>query len=195
MTRGPQGVRYAEVDRETKLVRVQVVVDLDGGVRQDVSTGLSFFDHLVELMARFGGINLGVKAESNLELDDYSLLEDVGSAVGRAIREALRDAEPIVRYASPITPSDDALVLVSIDLMGRGTCHFDVAFERESIGGLHTQNLAKFFRSICHSSGMTCHVRKEAGRNDHSVCEALFIGLGRAIGEATRVAVISNGAN
>lgn len=193
MSRGPQGVRYAEVERETRMTRVQVVLDLDGGVRQDVSTGVKLLDHLVESMAKHGAINLGVKAESDADLDDYHLLADLGFAVGRAIREALRDAEPIVRYASKSIPVDNALVHVALDVAGKGSCYFDMGFDRESIGGVHTQNLSKFFQSVCSTSGMTVHVRKESGDNDYCVCEALFIGFGLALGEATRISEKPNG--
>lgn len=193
MAKNPQGVRYAEVDRETRTTRIQVVLDLDGGVRCDVSTGLRFLDSMLELMVTAAGINLGIRVDSNESLDDFHLIEDIGAAVGRAIREALRDAEPIVRFADCATPCDEALVLVAMDVSGRGLCAFQVTFERDRIGDTTAQHISRFFRGVCVNAGIAAHIRAEAGTIDHALCEAAFVGFGRALQAATRVAERSNG--
>ncbi|MBV6459740.1 MAG: Imidazoleglycerol-phosphate dehydratase [Fimbriimonadaceae bacterium] len=186
MSKGTPGVRYAEVERETTETRVQVVLDLDGGSRRDISTGIPFLDHMVQLMAFHGHINLGISAEGDTEVDDHHTVEDVGISLGRAIRNALTDSEDIVRYASNHTPMDDALILVALDICGRGNLCFNVDFHREKLGDLSTENVAEFFKAVAIHAGANIHVHKVCGSNDHHVCEAIFKGFGLALHQATR---------
>lgn len=188
MSKGTPGIRYAEVERETNETRVQVVLDLDGGTKQDIATEVPFFDHMLRLMAFHGQVDLGVKAEGDLEVDDHHLVEDVGICIGKALREALRETDPVVRYASNHTPMDEALVLVALDLSGRGHLYFDVPFSREKIGGLSTECIPEFFRALCLHAGLTAHIRLVSGQNAHHVCEAIFKGFGCALFEATQLA-------
>ncbi len=185
MSKGPTGVRYAELERETKETRVQVVLDLDGGTRQDVTTGIGFLDHMLSLFAFHGEINLGVKAEGDLHVDDHHTVEDVGIVLGKAIAEAARASEGIQRYASNHTPMDEALVLVALDFSGRGYLDFDVTFNRETLGQLSTECVKEFFRALAVNAGITLHIRQIVGDNDHHICEAIFKGFGRALHEAT----------
>ncbi|MFQ3677676.1 MAG: imidazoleglycerol-phosphate dehydratase HisB [Fimbriimonadaceae bacterium] len=163
-------MRYAEVDRETAETRVQVVLDLDGGTRQDVSTGVPFLNHMLALMAFHGRFDLGVTAEGDLDVDDHHVVEDVGIVLGQAFRAAM--------------PMDEALVLVAVDVSGRGAVYFDVPWQREKLGALATENVREFLKGLATHAGITIHVRKLAGENDHHVCEAIFKGLGRALREA-----------
>lgn len=181
-------MRFAELDRETKETRVNVVLDLDGGTRQDISTGVGFFDHMLELMAFHGLLDVGIKAEGDLHVDDHHTVEDVGIVLGRALRQCLVESDPIVRYSSNHTPMDDALVLVALDLSGRGSLHYDVAFARHFLGELSTECVHEFFAAMAAHGGINIHIRKIAGVNDHHVCEAIFKGVGRALHEATRKA-------
>lgn len=186
MSKSAPGVRYAEVERETNETRVQVVLDLDGGTRRDVLTGIQFFDHMLAQLAFHGQFNLGVGAEGDLEVDDHHTVEDVGIVLGQAFRQALDVDDAIVRYGSNLTPMDEALILVAIDMSGRGILRYDVDFRRDKIGALSTECIREFLRAFVMHAGFTLHIRKMAGENDHHVCEAIFKGLGRAIYEATR---------
>lgn len=186
MSKEAPGVRYAEVERETNETRVHVVLDLDGGSRRDILTGIGFFDHMLTQLAFHGNINLGISAEGDLEVDDHHTVEDVGIVLGQALARALHSTEPIARYSSNFTPMDEALVMVALDISGRGVLVFDVDFTREAVGELSTECVREFFRSLCSHAGLTLHIRKISGLNDHHVIEAIFKGFGRALSEATQ---------
>jgi imidazoleglycerol-phosphate dehydratase len=185
MSKSIQSVRYAEVDRETAETSIHAVLDLDGGERQDIGTGLGFFDHMLHQMAFHGRLNIGLSVEGDLQVDDHHTVEDVGIVIGRCLKEACQ-GEPIERYASNHTVMDESLVLVAMDIRGRGILTFDVPFKREKLGDLSTECVKEFFRAMCSNAGLTLHIRKVAGENDHHLCEAIFKGVGRALHEATR---------
>jgi len=185
MAQATRGVRYAEVFRETNETRIDCVLDLDGGVRQDISTGIPFFDHMLHQLAYHGQFNLGLKAEGDLEIDDHHTVEDCGIVLGQALAQALEKERSIVRYSSNHTPMDEALVLVALDMSGRAVLNFDVPWKREKIGDLSTECVREFFRALCANAKITLHIIKVAGENDHHVCEAIFKAFGRALNEAT----------
>jgi imidazoleglycerol-phosphate dehydratase len=182
-----QGVRYAELDRETSETHVQVVLDLDGGSRRDILTGIGFFAHMLELFAFHGQVDIGIGAEGDLEVDDHHTVEDTGIVLGKAIREALDAGDTIERYSSVHVPMDDALVLVAMDISGRGQLHWNVDFTREKLGDMSTENIREFFRALTSHAGITLHVHKITGLNDHHVCEAIFKGFGLGLKQATKV--------
>lgn len=186
MSKGSPHVRYAEIERETTETKVSVVLDLDGGQRRDVSTGIGFLDHMLQLMAFHGQFNLGVTADGDLEVDDHHTVEDVGITLGQAFRMALAEVSAIQRYGDLLSPMDDALVAVALDISGRGMAFVDLPFRREALGGLATENVSEFLKAFATNAGMTIHVRRMAGENEHHVCEAVFKGLGRALHAATR---------
>jgi imidazoleglycerol-phosphate dehydratase len=131
-------------------------------------------------------MDLGVSAEGDLEIDDHHTIEDVGIVLGQSIAQALDGGDPIARYGSNHTPMDEALVLTAIDISGRGMLQFDVDFRRDHVGEMSTECVREFFRALAAHSGITIHIRKIAGENDHHVCEAIFKGFGIAFFEATR---------
>lgn len=186
MSKGAAGVRYAELERETEQTRVQVLVDLDGGARQDVATGIGMFDRMLKLLAYEGVLNIGITAEGDLSVDDHHTVCDVGYLLGSAISQALFDTDPIEGAASAHTAAGDALVLVALDLNGTGQLFFDADFAGPRLGGMSTQSVGEFFRSMASKSGMTLHIRKVAGHNDHHLAEAIFRGVGRTLHDATR---------
>lgn len=186
MSRAAQGVRYAERERETGETTVRVVLDLDGGTRRDISTGIGFLDHMLEQFAFHGHLDLGIKAEGDLHVDEHHTVEDVGIVLGEAIREALQ-SDPIQRFGECHTPKDDALVLVAIDISGRGALHYDLTFERDKIGEMPTESIREFFQVVASNGGFTLHIRKIAGINEHHLCEAAFKGFGRALHHACRI--------
>jgi imidazoleglycerol-phosphate dehydratase len=186
MSKEAPGVRYAEVERETKETRVQVVLDLDGGSRRDILTGIGFFDHMLMQLAFHGNLNVGISAEGDLEVDDHHTIEDVGIVFGQAFAQAMHSSEAVARYASNFTPMDEALVMVALDISGRGVLVFDVDFTRERVGDMSTECVREFFRALAFHAGLTLHIRKISGVNDHHVCEAIFKAFGRALFEATQ---------
>jgi imidazoleglycerol-phosphate dehydratase len=186
MSKGARGVRYAEIDRETPETRVHVVLDLDGGTKQDITTGIAFFDHMLELLAYHARFDLGVEAEGDLGVDDHHTVEDVGIALGRAIREALAETDPIARLGSSFTPMDEALVATAVDFSGRGQCYFEGEFKMDRLGQMSTQSIPEFFRALSQHGGMTIHQKVMRGSNDHHIAEALFKGLGIALSQATQ---------
>lgn len=185
MSKSASGIRYAEVDRETTETSVRVVIDLDGGDRHDIATGIGFFDHMLELFAFHGMLNLGVQAEGDLVVDDHHTVEDVGIVVGKAIKEAL-GFHPIERYASEHVAMDDALVLCALDVSGRGQLHFRAEFKRSHLGELSTECIKEFFQAMASNAGITLHIQQVAGTNEHHLCEAMFKGVGRVLHQATR---------
>lgn len=186
MSKGTPGVRYAEVDRETRETKIQVVLDMDGGNRSDVSTGLPILDHMLRKMAFHGMLDLGVSVDGDLAVDDHHTVEDTGIVIGQAIHLALVDSPGICRFGSVQLPMDDALVLVAIDIGGRGYLGWDMPFERESIGGMSTENVREFFAAVAFNAGMSVHIRKIAGHNDRHLCEAAFKAFGIALNQASR---------
>lgn len=185
MSRTAQGVRYAEVDRETSETCVRVVLDLDGGTRRDVSTGIGFFDHMLTQLAFHGQIDFGVNSEGDLHIDDHHTVEDVGICLGKAIQQALQE-DAILRFSSIHTPMDEALVLVAMDISGRGKFFTDIKFRREKIGDLSMECIREFFEAVATNAGITLHMRLVAGDNEHHICEAMFKGFGLALHQATR---------
>jgi imidazoleglycerol-phosphate dehydratase len=186
MSKEAPGVRYAEIYRETSETRIQVVLDLDGGTRRDITTGIGFLDHMLTQVAFHGQMDLGLSAEGDLEVDDHHTAEDVGIVLGKALAQALDQSEAIERYASNMTPMDESLVLVAVDFSGRGGLYYDVEFTREKIGDLSTECIREFFKALANHGGITLHLRKITGDNNHHICEAMFKGLGQAIHQATR---------
>jgi len=186
MSQGAKGVRFAELFRESNETRVSVVLDLDGGTKQDITTGIGFLDHMLTLMAFHGCLDAGIKAEGDLHVDDHHTAEDVGIVLGRALREALAESEPIERFGDAAVPMDEALVLAALDFSGRGMLFFDHQFRREKLGELSTECIREFLRAFAAHAGMTLHVRVLAGANDHHIAEAIFKAVGLALHRATR---------
>ncbi len=173
MSRTTQGIRYTEVERESAETCVRVVLDLDGGTRRDISTGVAFFDHMLFQLAFHGHLDFGVNAEGDLHIDEHHTVEDVGLCLGKAIKQAILE-DPISRFGSTHVATEDALVLVAIDMAGRGALYFDAPFKREKMGDMSTECVKEFFAALAANAGITLHMRKIAGENDHHLCEALF---------------------
>ena len=186
MSKITPGVRYAEIYRETKETRIEVVLDIDQGTRRDIETGIGFFDHMLQQLAFHGQFNLGIKAEGDLAIDDHHTVEDVGIVIGQAFTQALDPGQAISRYADVHSVMDEALVLVAVDISGRGILGWDVEFKREKIGDLSTECIREFFRAFSSYAKLGLHIRAIAGINDHHICEAIFKGVGRVLFSATR---------
>ena len=184
MAKGSQVVRHAEVYRDSNYTKVYLNLGFDGGSKQDTKSGIVFLDQLLAMTGYFGRLDLGVNCEHVSVADEHNTVDDVGVALGQAIRKALGDYGSLVRNASVHAVCDDALVLVAIDLGGRGHIGWECEFRGESVSGLSTECVREFFRAVAANAGLSMHVHKLAGHNDHHVCEALFKGFGLALRSA-----------
>jgi len=176
--------RSATVRRRTSETDVEVRLDLDGAGRTDVGTGIGFFDHMLELLGRHAGFDLTVRAEGDLEVDQHHTVEDVGLALGAALRQALGEKRGIRRYGFFLLPMDEALAQIALDLSGRPYLVYDLELSGVQIGGFDADLTGHFLRSLATEAGMTLHVRLLAGTDPHHVVEAVFKGLARALAVA-----------
>ena len=178
-------MRTAEYKRTTAETDIEVKVNFDGDSADSViASGVGFLDHMLELLARHGGMELHVKCTGDTHVDDHHSTEDIGIALGIAMKEALGDKKGIRRYADLALPMDEALVLCALDLSGRGGLYYDVPFLTEKIGTFDTELVEEFMHALALNAGFTLHLRKLAGTNSHHIAEACFKGLGRALRSA-----------
>jgi imidazoleglycerol-phosphate dehydratase len=173
--------RTASIKRATKETDIEVAVDLDGKGACNVVTGIGFFDHMLELLARHSRIDIAVKAKGDLHIDHHHTTEDVGIALGQAVRKALGDMKGITRYASIHMPMDEALTRVAVDVSGRPFLVFKAAFGRDKVGAFDTELVEEWFRAFAMNAGLTLHVETLYGTNDHHIAESCFKGLARAL--------------
>jgi imidazoleglycerol-phosphate dehydratase len=176
--------RAATVERETRETKVLVKLDLDGSGRASVGTGLGFFDHMLELFAGHGLFDLTVEAQGDLQTGGHHTVEDVGICLGSALAQAIGDKRGINRYGSMLTPMDESLVLVALDLSGRPYFAYEGGPVGESIAGFDAGLVAEFLRALVNHSRVTMHVRVLAGGDVHHTIEAVFKGLGKALRQA-----------
>ena len=176
--------RRAEVRRSTTETKIELALDLDGTGKAEVQTGIGFLDHMLELFAHHGGFDLTVHAQGDLDVDGHHTVEDIGLALGQALRDALGERRGIRRYGSCVLPMDEALALVAIDLSGRPHLQHDLALSGARVGEFDADLTAHFFRSLVNQSGMTLHIRVLSGDDAHHVVEAVFKGVARALAVA-----------
>jgi imidazoleglycerol-phosphate dehydratase len=173
--------RRASVKRATKETDIEVAVDLDGRGVSNVSTGIGFFDHMLDLLARHSRIDITVKAKGDLHIDHHHTTEDVGIALGQAVKKAAGDLKGITRYADVHLPMDEALARVAIDVSGRPFLVFKAKFGRDKVGAFDTELVQEWFQAFAMNAGITLHVEVLYGSNDHHIAEACFKGLARAL--------------
>jgi imidazoleglycerol-phosphate dehydratase len=179
--------RRAERHRATAETRVDLVLALDGDGQSRASTGIPFFDHMLEQLGKHAGFDLTVEAEGDLAVDLHHTVEDVGIALGEALREALGDKAGVRRFASALVPLDEALVQVALDLSGRPYLVYDVDPVAEWIGTFDPQLCEEFWRAFTVAAALTLHLRSLSGRNGHHVIEASFKGTARSLRDAVKV--------
>jgi imidazoleglycerol-phosphate dehydratase len=180
-------MRRATVKRSTKETEIAITVDLDGTGTAAIKTGIGFFDHMLEQVARHGLIDLEIAAKGDLHVDQHHTVEDVGIVLGSAIKEALGDMRGIVRYADIHLPMDEAMTRVAIDVSGRPILVWKVNLTRVKIGEFETELVREFFQAFAQNAGMTLHVENLYGRNNHHIVETCFKGLARALRVAVAV--------
>jgi imidazoleglycerol-phosphate dehydratase len=176
--------RKAEVIRKTKETEVVLRIDLDGSGRYSVKTGIPFFDHMLSLLAHQSRMDLLIKARGDLHVDHHHTVEDVGICLGDGIRKALGEAKGIHRYGMALTPMDETLVSIALDLSMRPCLVFHVKLRKTRIGTFDPELVEEFFRALCNHGRLTLHVNLLYGRNSHHMVEAIFKGFGRALREA-----------
>lgn len=179
--------RTGEVRRATTETRITLRLGLDGDGASEIRTGVGFFDHMLTHIARHGLLNLTVEAEGDTHVDDHHTVEDVGIALGTALRQAVGDKAGMVRYGAATIPMDESLVLCALDFSGRGGLYFDMDFPDTRIGTFASELVEEFFRAVASNAGVTLHVRLITGRNAHHIAEAAFKAFGRALDAATRL--------
>ncbi|MCM1105762.1 MAG: imidazoleglycerol-phosphate dehydratase HisB [Blautia sp.] len=177
-------VREADIERKTKETDIHLTLGLDGSGIAGVSTGIGFFDHMLEGFAKHGFFDLKLTCEGDLAVDGHHSIEDCGIVLGSAIREALGDKTGIRRFGSCILPMDESLVLCAVDLSGRPYLVFDGAFTTERIGYMDTELVREFFYAVSYSAGMNLHLKVLSPGNNHHMAEAMFKAFARALAEA-----------
>ena len=176
--------RNANVVRKTKETDITLSINMDGTGKSNISTGVGFFDHMLEGFSKHGFFDLDVKVNGDLQVDAHHTVEDTGIVLGQAIAEAIGDKKGIKRYGSFILPMDDALVLCAIDLCGRPYFQFDLEFPTEKIGSFDTELIREFFYAISYKCGMNLHMKMLSGINSHHIAEAAFKAFAKPLDQA-----------
>jgi imidazoleglycerol-phosphate dehydratase len=179
--------RAASVERSTKETQIRLQLELDGSGRAEISTGVGFFDHMLDLLARHARLNLAVSATGDLETGAHHTTEDVGIVFGQALDRALGDRSGIARYGDAMVPMDEALGACAIDVSGRPFCSFEAELLATTIGGFETELTEEFFRAVANNAKLTIHLRALDGTNAHHKIEACFKAFARALREAVAV--------
>jgi len=179
--------REAIVERKTKETDIRLRFNIDGSGQSDVSTGIGFFDHMLVLFAKHGLFDLDLKAKGDLEVDAHHTVEDVGLALGQALREAIGDKKGMSRYGWCLLPMDDALARIALDCSGRPYLAYEAPDDASQIENFPFQLLEEFLRAFSVQGGLNLHVALLDGRDSHHMAEAVFKGLARALDQATRV--------
>jgi imidazoleglycerol-phosphate dehydratase len=180
-------MRKGAIKRKTKETEVDVEVNLDGTGRASIATGIGFLDHMLDLLARHSRIDVIVKAKGDLHIDHHHTTEDVGIALGQAVKQALGDMRGITRYADVHVPMDEALTRVAIDISGRPFLVFKAEFVRDKVGEFDTELVQEWFQAFAMNSGITLHTETLYGSNDHHIAESCFKALARALRTAIAI--------
>ena len=177
--------RSASIERNTSETNIKLSIDLDGNGKGEIHTGIGFFDHMLNALARHGFFDLSVKVEGDLYVDCHHTIEDVGIVLGEAIKQAVGDKKGIKRYGSFMLPMDETLMLCAVDLSGRPYFVMDCDFTVDRVGEFDTEMVKEFFYAVSYSSAMNLHLKKIHGENNHHIIEAAFKAFAKALDEAT----------
>jgi imidazoleglycerol-phosphate dehydratase len=177
--------RSADISRKTKETSIQLSLNLDGAGNGQASTGVGFFDHMLDLLTRHSLVDLTVKAQGDLQVDAHHTVEDVGIVLGQAIEKAIGDKTGINRYGWAIVPMDESLAQVAVDLSGRAAFVFNVEFKGAMIGAFPAELVEEFFKALATTARMNLHISVPYGTNNHHIAEAIFKGFAKAFRQAT----------
>jgi len=179
--------RTAKVERSTKETQISVEVNLDGTGQYEISTGIGFLDHMLEQLSRHSLMDLTVRAEGDLHIDFHHTTEDTGLAIGSAVAQALGDRKGITRFGSALSPMDETLTRIALDLSGRPYFVWNVDFTKPKLGDMDTELFREWFQAFAQTSGMTLHIENLYGVNNHHIVESCYKGLARALREAITI--------
>lgn len=177
--------RIATVNRKTKETDIAITLNLDGTGKADVTTGIGFFDHMLEGFSKHGFFDFQCKINGDLRVDGHHTVEDAGIVLGDAIKQAIGDKKGMKRYGYFILPMDDALALCAVDLCGRPYLNFECEFTVPRVGELDTELIREFFYAVSYSAGMNLHIKMLSGNNNHHMIEAIFKAFAKALDQAT----------
>lgn len=180
-------MRRAEISRKTAETEIYLTLDLDGAAEGGIATGVGFLDHMLTLFARHAGFGLSVRCQGDTWVDGHHTVEDVGLALGEALKSALGDKRGIRRYGDIVLPMDEALVLCAVDLSGRPCLRYTAQIPRARVGDFDTELAREFMQALANSAQMALHIRQLDGINSHHIIEAMFKALGRALSEAAEI--------
>lgn len=180
-------MRQATIKRDTNETKIAVSVNLDGAGHADIATGIGFLDHMLEQVARHALIDIALKADGDLHVDQHHTTEDSGIALGQAVARALGERKGIVRFASVYLPMDETLTRVAIDISGRPYLVWKVAFTRPRVGDMDTELFREWFQAFAQNAGLTCHVENLYGENNHHIVESCYKGLALALRAAAAI--------
>lgn len=179
--------RTASIARKTKETKIQVDLNLDGSGESSISTGIGFFDHMLENFARHGFFDLKISCQGDLEVDCHHTIEDVGICLGIAIRKAVKGKKGIRRYGSFLLPMDESLVMCALDLSGRPYLNYQVEHPAERVGYMDTEMVKEFFHAVSYNAEMNLHIKLLDGSNSHHIIEAEFKAFAKALDEAVSI--------
>jgi imidazoleglycerol-phosphate dehydratase len=180
-----KNTRQSELSRQTKETKIRVTLNLDGSGKADCETGVGFFDHMLDLLARHSLMDLKVYAEGDLEVDAHHTVEDVGIVLGQAIEQSLGDKRGINRYGWASVPMDETLANVAVDLSGRTAFVYNVKFKGRSIGNFPVELIEEFFKALSSNAKLNLHVNVPYGTNNHHISEAIFKATAKSLRQAT----------
>ena len=180
-------MREASIKRKTNETDIELSLCLDGTGKCEIDTGCGFLNHMLELFARHGRMDLTVKCVGDTQVDYHHTVEDIGIVLGKAFAEAVGDKRGITRYGSMILPMDETLILASVDISGRAYLNYDVNIPTPAVGGMDTELVEEFFISFVRNADITLHIKQLDGTNSHHIIEAAFKAVARAIREAVSI--------
>lgn len=180
-------MRSATIERKTKETEIAVTLDLDGTGRADIATGVGFFDHMLDQLARHGLMDLTIRCKGDLHIDQHHTVEDVGIAIGQALRQALGEMRGITRYADTHLAMDEALTRCAIDVSGRPYLVWKVEFSRDKVGDFDTELFKEFFQAFAQNAGITLHIENLYGDNNHHIAETCFKAVARTLRVAASI--------
>ena len=180
-------MRTASINRTTAETKISLSLNLDGRGVTEIRTGVGFLDHMLCLFAAHGRFDLSVQCQGDTDVDDHHSVEDVGIALGQAVKQALGEKRGVCRYGDIILPMDEALVLCAVDLSGRCCLRCRLEIPTEKVGTFDTELVEEFFQAFCREAGVTLHLRRLDGTNSHHIIEAAFKAAGRALRAAASI--------
>lgn len=180
-------MRQSQIERNTKETQIKLSLNLDSKGKNQINTGIGFFDHMLDLFAFRSGMTIDIECKGDLIIDGHHSVEDIGIALGLALKEALADKKGIQRYGSSRCPMDETLVQVDLDLANRSFLVFNADFKAKKVGDFETELTEEFFRALAFNSGMTLHINLLYGKNTHHKIEAIFKAFGMALKEAVAI--------